>query len=783
MNFVTKSLAALLILAAVVSAQQCGYENVIETQVIHPQSPLDPSDLKYNNMGHYTRVYGNTIIAGAYGHNRWEGCIYVYEKQGDGQFSFLQRLEGSHPQQGAYLGLNVDLWEDTIVGGAPYSEPEGHFRSGSVYIWKKQSSGLYSQTARLWPDDTQRGGFFGYAVSIHENRLAVGARFTRNDETGVGRAGKVYIYETNGAEWNLQEQIRNYGESNIHWADELRLVKDVLLVGAPRAYGGEGAAFAYVEKSSIVDGQEVKSFVLVNEFRILADNKDSNDHFGEGCTVSEDGNIIVVAGERANSDWANTGAAQMYLRNGDSFEFHQYIYPNRGGGLRYGQRLEIHGDMLVVGAWTSNEAGPEAGSAYIFVRCDDNYWTLQEKLVGSGLEGGENFGKMVDISDEYVIVGAPKTGEVDTDSAESGAVHIYKRSELLSVSPSVSATVAPSSSPVPSVSSTELPSVSSSMSTSEEPSTSSSATPTSTAVPSVSSTEVPSVSSSATPTSTAVPSVSSTEVPSVSSSATPTSTAVPSVSSTEVPSVSSSVTPTPVPSADVLEFTSVPDTAAAGDTITVSARVYSLEGDRVVQILIRDEAKRTLVRRLVSVQQGAQEFSQRVELTEANVGIVTYRLALLPAGGRWADRIMPGEFAYTDVQLEVPTSEPTSGPEPTPSPTPQASLVEDSVEIISSADAISVDGINVVTVSYSSNGSNEVNLMVKHPSLKTLYYAVEPTTSGHGEVTFRFAFNDDLANYIGDIVTIRAAIWPTGGVWRNRLAAGNFVDAPLTTSS
>ncbi|KAJ8908597.1 hypothetical protein NDN08_005302 [Rhodosorus marinus] len=385
-------------------------------------------DSARDNMGHYTKVFGDVIIAGAYGNRNWRGKIYVFEKNsGTGLFEPLQELVASHPMTLAYLGLNIDIWEDTIVGGAPYEEPQGEYRSGVVYVWQKGLDGRFHQTQRLIPWDSQRRGYYGYSVAIEGDRLVIGARFTRNEVDRIGEAGKIYVYERmdRNSPFLLVQQLRGT-MSRAHWADELRLHGDVLLCGAPRAYGGEGAGYIFHR----IDGE----WVEVQELRVDTSNGipvNGDAHLGEGNAISSDGSYMVVGGERRSSEMGeNTGAAQLYERNGSSWEFKQHLSPPRGGDLRFGQRLVAMGNFIFISAWTSPEIAPGAGAVYAYIKDTDGIFQLYDTILNPTGQENDNFGKMVDVNAEYLVIGAPKENQVQ--AAESGAVHVYAIAERAS---------------------------------------------------------------------------------------------------------------------------------------------------------------------------------------------------------------------------------------------------------------------------------------------------------------------------------------------------------------
>lgn len=575
-------LVLVLILFSACFAQVCHDETVTPFQVLLPEG----SDLINTNMGHYTSIYEDTIVAGAYGHKGWRGALYVYEKGVDGSFSFGQKLEASHPHGGSYLGLNIDMSKDTIVGGSPFSRPLEFVKSGSVYVWERDGSGIWSETAKLVPYDAQENGFFGYAVAIDKNTLIVGARTTYNEINEISRAGKVYIYEREGSNWSLSQMLRGNKPGGIQWADEVRIVDDVLCLGAPRDYDGEGSAFVYTK----VNGK----WAFGQEFRLIEDSengviKNGRDHFGEGIAISEDAQVIAIGGETMNSvAGTRTGAAQVYGRSGKSWVFKQFLYPTTWGGLAFGQRIAIRNNIIAIGAWKSSEGVLHAGSTYLYKKCDDGSYVVQEKILHANRMEKDSFGKHVDLSDEYLIVGANKDNDVGFSA--SGAVHVYRLGS------------APTAFPVP------------------------------TAPPSAT-TSLP-ILPPATPTSTP--------------SATPTP--IPTQTHTPTPTSNNNLTPLPTPTQpsipleDSLAFVSDVSVLKVGQNL-ITIAFQSKEPGRVLHLRIKNKiTNQRMAAGIVPIPQGSSTHTFSVHLYGSPGFLIQLRAAMWPEGTSWKSKVIRGVF-------------------------------------------------------------------------------------------------------------------------------------------
>jgi len=612
------------------------------------------------------------MIAGTYGYRGWSGACYVYKKQDTGEFSFLQQLRPSDPHSVGYFGLNIAIWEKTIVVGAPYNRPFGQRNAGTVYVFEEQDNGLFAQTARIVPSDSQENGRFGYAVHIHKQTIVVGARST--DTLLANAGGKIYIYRRSSAgSWGLSQEILG-ATPGIHFGDEVRIVEDVLLIGSPRAYDGQGTAFVYEH-----DGTE---FRFVQELNVSPPDGvhiNGQEHFGEGIAISEDAKRLLVGGENMNSEggWG-TGAAQLYERAEAGWILRQNLGPDRSGSIRYAQRLAIRGNVIVITAWTSGEAAPRAGSAYVYVRCDDGTYRYQDLIYDPLGQEGDSFGKMIDLSDDVMVIGANKDADAGLDA---GAVHIYNLLGLIS-------NVLPSASPEPTSTPTETPT----------PAPTPAQTPTPT--PEVLIDELSLISSPDLYTigedktlrlefSTSQPGrvirvsvnavgygLLSTQRYLIAESQrgvltftlsipadVPVRTRLririgmwtaenPGWMNTIIPQIryAAVAEPDTITDIDFLAFSFVPQTVAIGEAALVTVRYNSLEDGRLVQLLARNASGQLYVENIsVSVGEGELKISLQLPSTLTTGDIVRLRIAMLPSSASWRNRIIGPFLSSTTV--------------------------------------------------------------------------------------------------------------------------------------
>lgn len=91
----------------------------------------------------------------------------------------------------------------------------------------------------------------------------------------------------------------------------------------------------------------------------------------------------------------------------------------------FGKVVSISGEVLIVGAPGEDANGDDAGAAYVYL-LSSNVWTLDARLVSSDIAAGDRFGNAVKVAGDYVIVGAD--GHDDGGLADTGAAYIFRKS-------------------------------------------------------------------------------------------------------------------------------------------------------------------------------------------------------------------------------------------------------------------------------------------------------------------------------------------------------------------
>ncbi|RLA17205.1 MAG: hypothetical protein DRQ56_09515, partial [Gammaproteobacteria bacterium] len=307
-----------------------------------------------------------------------------------------------------YAGLHV-FDADGVAQAAIFVGGDDHVR-----ISIDESAANYpltidpiAQQAYLKASNAEFGDQFGWSVAVSGDLVVVGTGLEESNATGVNgnqsdnsvpSAGAAYIFERVGGVWSQQAYLK---ASNTGAGD---------LFGHSVAISGE--------------------LVVVGAYK-------------------EGSNATGVNGNESDNSAGSSGAAYIFERASGVWSQQAYLKAsNAAAGDLFGWSVAISGEFVVVGARRedSNATGVNgnqnargahsSGAAYIFERAS-GVWSQQAYVKASNTDQGDNFGAVVAISNELVVVAAPsedgnargvngdETGNTRTDS---GAAYIFERS-------------------------------------------------------------------------------------------------------------------------------------------------------------------------------------------------------------------------------------------------------------------------------------------------------------------------------------------------------------------
>ena len=142
----------------------------------------------------------HTIIVGAPGADDQKGRVYIF-KENDGYWTGTAPLTAGDGQAGDIFGISVSISQDIAIVGA-YMDDNAHgSQAGAAYIFEKVGAN-WVETQKLTADDGEAEDHFGWAVDISDDRAVVGA-----DGSGGSAEGAAYIFKKTGSTWTKEQKI------------------------------------------------------------------------------------------------------------------------------------------------------------------------------------------------------------------------------------------------------------------------------------------------------------------------------------------------------------------------------------------------------------------------------------------------------------------------------------------------------------------------------------------------------------------------------------------------
>ncbi|WP_367899285.1 PKD domain-containing protein [Leptospira sp. WS58.C1] len=159
------------------------------------------------------------------------GAVYIFNRSGS-IWTQEAYIKPSNPDVDDQFGVNVSLYDDTLAVGASgedsnqtsissgttASSDNSSNSSGAVYVFVR-SGGIWSQQAYLKSSNSDPSDYFGAAISLYGDTIAVGALdssaqttisygSTASSDNSAQYSGAVYIFERNGTSWSQTAYIK-----------------------------------------------------------------------------------------------------------------------------------------------------------------------------------------------------------------------------------------------------------------------------------------------------------------------------------------------------------------------------------------------------------------------------------------------------------------------------------------------------------------------------------------------------------------------------------------------
>jgi hypothetical protein len=368
-----------------------------------------------DSFGFSVDISGSTIIVGAANAdidgNSNQGAAYIFAES-SGIWSQQAKLLADDGEFEYWFGHSVAAWGDTVVIGAPRTNEGSNFEQGAVYIFTQQG-GIWTQQARLTASDGKTDDWFGFSVAIiNEDTVVVGA------VQNIFDPGAAYVFTRSGDIWAQQAKLTaSDGHNGAFFGASVAIDDNAAIVGAPGFQVGnnaeQGAAYVFT-RSGKTWSQQAK---------LMADDGTAGDWFGRSIDI--DKNIIVVGQPRGITHTEDYGAAYIFSESGSNWVQQAKLNPREGKiGDGFGFSARVLGNKVIVGTYYDISFS-DPGIAYVFVQSANN-WTQHAKLTAGEVD--DRFGFSLVTDGDLMIVGAPQADIGGNNS--QGAVYIIDLSSI-----------------------------------------------------------------------------------------------------------------------------------------------------------------------------------------------------------------------------------------------------------------------------------------------------------------------------------------------------------------
>ncbi len=310
----------------------------------------------------------------------------------------IQKIVPADLSAGDIFGQSCAISGTTVCVGAPYADVIAS-NAGAVYVFT-ESAGVWVQQAKFTASTAAAGDSLGMFIDIDGDTMAVGAPL--DDDNGAD-SGSVFIFTRTGTVWSEQAIVTpTGGAAGDHFGDTLALIGDTLIVGAhldDDNGADSGSAFVFTRSGT----------TWTQEAQLSSSDAAAGDYFGDSVSLDVD---LAIVGAPGNDDaGADSGSAYIFSRSGTVWtqDLKQTAH-DAAAGDQFGASvaITIHGTALraAVGSPHDDDKGLDSGTGYAY-RNYGTGWTFENKHYAPGGKPGEDFGRTCFVQDHFFCFGSP----------------------------------------------------------------------------------------------------------------------------------------------------------------------------------------------------------------------------------------------------------------------------------------------------------------------------------------------------------------------------------------
>jgi hypothetical protein len=365
---------------------------------------------EFDLFGYSVSLDGDTALVGAI----WDddlgdrsGAAYVFRLD-EGNWTQVSKLLPDDGLADDEFGLSVSLSGGTALVGAYHNDASGS-DSGAAYVFR-EVKGVWTQIAKLVPDDGRPSHFFGESVSLSGDTAVVGAVGDR--DRGLG-AGAAYVFREIAGVWTQIDKLTaEDGDIFDLFGHGVAVSGNTALIGSRFDDDrGDASGSAYVFREQGNDWVQID--------KLTASNGSMDDQFGYYLAL--DGPLAVIGVQYDGYHGYQSGSAYIFEEIDGKWEEVDQIAADDGAERdEFGRSVAVEGRTVLVGAYNSDAAGADSGAAYVFQEIA-GVWRQTRKVTAVDGQPGDQFGVSVSLSGGRALIGAILDDDNGTDA---GAAYV-----------------------------------------------------------------------------------------------------------------------------------------------------------------------------------------------------------------------------------------------------------------------------------------------------------------------------------------------------------------------
>jgi len=354
------------------AGEDAGAVYLYDSTTGQPAEPMailvSPEPSPYNHFGAAIDISGSLIVIGVPQNDMGAqnaGRAYVFSVAG-GAPVLVATLNNPAPAPDDTFGGSVAISGSRVLIGA-HRDDASRTDSGTVYLYDLLSGTPSVPTAVLINPDPDSRDYFGAAVAISGNRIAIGAPL---EDSMDEDAGQVYIYNlpSAGAPVLLGSASHPLAESDDLFGASIALDGGYLAVGA---FGDDTDPDGDTDESTGSRTGSAMVFDISGAVATLVTMLNSPgqlDNAGYGAAVAVDGTRVLIGALGRPPGAATPGVVYAYDMSSPTPATPVAVLRNPAGtgSSAFGSSVAISAKRIIVGAPTSDHAGPKQGAAHLF---------------------------------------------------------------------------------------------------------------------------------------------------------------------------------------------------------------------------------------------------------------------------------------------------------------------------------------------------------------------------------------------------------------------------------